>query len=831
MKARRLGQGRLGTWFIFLGALARLLPAAFCGVRPVIAPKRLSNALQPRSVERRAACFDWPDSSSLVLAEAAPRILIEVIEFLASAVVTTPLSQALGLNPILGYMFAGLALGPSGLSVFANDEAIEKLAFIGILFLLFEAGLELSSERLRKLTKYAFGLGSLQVLVTGGLVAIVAFSGGVAALDSLSSRIDLTAAMSRTDQVVVIAVSLALSAKAFVLQVLGDKKLAPSTLGQAALGVLLLQDIALVPVLVILPIIEDSSGTGLDAVALATYAAKAVGGIAAIALVGGPLLEKVFDITAASKKREVFFGLCLLCVLGVSQLTNALGLSTTLGALAAGVLLAESNYRTQVEADISPFRGLLVGLFFFTLGARADLGLLLQEWQLSLILLFGIIAAKATVVTALAPLFELSLSQSVQLGFLLATGSGEACLIYGLARQYQVIDDATLKLLTTLVVVSSALTPLFAELGEKVASAFETREDDDGDRTTLLDDELTPEMSKRKITLICGMGPLGQQVASLLSNVESTRWIGMDLDPARVKELRERQQPVYYGDGSNFEVLTKAGLLSPPEVIVVTFVEADQARATIERLRGSYPETPILCQTSDADSYAELLEASKEGGAREGDATVVSGVTETALRIASAAFSRVASVPADVQNEWSQYLRRETEQRLAVPSASEVETFFVGPSPGRATSVWDAKRGLSKTSQAMRYLEIVGMLQDRVLSGSALARLASEIQSSGAGAELARRSFRAGDFVFREGDEGNEMFIVEDGSCAAYVDEEPGKIVAEYTAGENFGEYAMILKQPRPVSIAATTDARVVVIDRAAFNRLTQRSDELCMTE
>lgn len=462
----------------------------------------------------------------------------------------------------------------------------------------------------------------------------------------------------------------------------------------------------------------------------------------------------------------------------------------------------------------------------------------MQEWQLSLALLVGLTAAKASVVTALAPLFDLNLSQSVRLGFLLASGSGEACVIYGLAGQYQVIDDATLKLLTTIVVVSSALTPLFDAIGENLSNSLETKADDAGNETTLLDDVPAPEPEQSRLVLICGMGPLGQQVASLIANLEvagkGVQWIGLDLDPQRVKQLRDRQQPVYYGDASRLQVLTTAGLVSAPEVIVVTYVDPDQVEVTIERLRSCFPSVPILSHTSNAGSYAKLLQAvnTAEGVSNQAPTPVVSGVTETALRLGSKAISAVASVPVDVRNEWSQYLRRETELRLANPSpdasVSEVDTFFVGAAPEACLSVWDVVEPTNsvgeQTARSLRYLEAVALLQDQVLSGSALASLAADIRGAAQGpasvaADLPRRSFQAGQAIFREGEEGNEMFIVEQGSCMACIADE---VVAEYAAGDNFGEYAIVLKQPRPVTIIAKTDVSVVVIDLVAFDRLTQ---------
>lgn len=832
----RLPRSPLG----FIAALpGRLLP------RPVKQRRQGADALRPHArrtrpltagVERKVLPdAGWADASSLaVTAESTPAILVEVIEFLASAVLTAPLAQAAGVSPVLGYILSGVALGPKCLGVFANDESISRLAFIGILFLLFEAGLELSSDRLRKLTRYAFGLGTLQVLITAALLGGALSFGGAAFLDSLAPSLKFAAGVSRFDQVAVVAASFALSAKAFVLQILQDKKLASTKLGQAALGVLLLQDIALVPVLVVLPLIEDSSGQGMDAASLASYAATAIGGLAAIGFFGGALLNKVFDLVASSGKREVFVGLAVLCVLGVSQITASLGLSPTLGALVAGVLLAESNYRQQVEADIAPFKGLLLGLFFFTLGAKVDPGLLVQEWQFFAVMLAGLVAFKAAVISALSPFFGLQRKQSVQLGFLLATGSGEACVVFGLADKYKVFDEQVLRVLTTLVVVSAALTYLFAEAGEQVAARLD---DDDkvempGDRTTVLDDDRGSEVLSPNIVLICGMGPLGQQVASVMSNLieEGVQWIGVDLDPQRVKELREKDLPVYYGDGSRMQVL------STPRAIIVAYSDAAEVANAMKNLRTSFPGVPILSHASDAAQYSKLLDITAEGRGGSASVPLVSGVTETALCLGSKAIATVARIPSDVEGQLMQYVRQETERRLAESRAgaasTEVDTFFVGPSPDLSLDVWDFEELRPETSEriatSMRFLEAISMLQDKVIENSALARLASEFQSASRGSaasvvapDLPRRSFAPGEFVYRQGEDGNEMFVVEAGSLAGSLVEEPGTVVAEYAAGDYFGEYAVILRQPRAISVAATTQSQVVVIDRATFAKLT----------
>eukprot|EP00889_Picochlorum_renovo_P000417 jgi/Picre1/27447/NNA_000414.t1 len=294
------------------------------------------------------------------------------------------------------------------------------------------------------------------------------------------------AQLKTVDEAVVIAVALSLSSSAFVLQLLKEKNELGSNSGQATLGILLFQDIATIPFLVLLPLIEGQGGADISDIAsngqlisqLAPTILKTFGGIGLVLLWWRTFLRRVFEVAAASKSDEVFISLSLLSVTGASLLTQKLGFSDTLGAFVSGVLLSETNFKAQVEADIQPFRGLLLGLFFVTTGASLDLALLIREWPTVLSLFAGLIALKATLITAAGPSVGLSRSDSVKTGFILSQGGEFAFVLLALASQLKVLPEELNKLLIIVVVLSMAVTPLLSEAGSFVAKFVESQADD-----------------------------------------------------------------------------------------------------------------------------------------------------------------------------------------------------------------------------------------------------------------------------------------------------------------------------------------------------------------
>ena len=302
--------------------------------------------------------------------------------FLAASVVIGPLSSAVKQSPVLGYLIAGFVLNQVG--VFVDNVEVDKLSEVGVQFLLFEMGLELSSERLRALSKYTFGLGTLQLVLCGAAFTAFLLPVGNAVGTRLLEDIPTVAETSQQlinirgiDEAVVIGMSLALSSSAFVLQILSEKKLLSTRLGSATLGILLLQDIAVVPLLVALPLIEQKSTAPVSE--LLSAGAVHLLGLGSAILAGKFFLARIFKVVKESQYSETFVALSLLTVTGMAAVTKALGVSDTLGAFVAGGLLAETSYREQIEENIKPVRGLLLGLFFMTTGTLVDTDLLVAK--------------------------------------------------------------------------------------------------------------------------------------------------------------------------------------------------------------------------------------------------------------------------------------------------------------------------------------------------------------------------------------------------------------------------------------------------------------------
>lgn len=542
--------------------------------------------------------------------------------FLGATVLVVPVFRSANQSPVLGYLFAGLVMGQLGL--FRNVEEIEKLSELGVLFLLFEMGLELSLDKLRSLAKYAFGMGSLQMLLTTAAFMAVSLPPGHGLMSQLLENVmhapPSLAELKTVDEAVVIAVALSLSSSAFVLQLLKENNELDTRFGQATLGILLFQDIATVPFLVLLPLIEGQSSLdgGLGGAQLlsqlAPTALKTFGALGLVLLGGRTFLRRLFEVVASAKSDEVFIALCLLSVTGASLLTQRLGFSDTLGAFVSGVLLSETNFKAQVEADIQPFRGLLLGLFFVTTGATLDLALLIREWPTVLGLLAGLLALKATLITAIGPTVGLSRSDSIRTGFIMSQGGEFAFVLLALASQLKVLPEELNKLLIIVVVLSMAATPALSEAGRYFARMFS--QPSDGFATG------TEGFNLENPVLVCGFGEVGQAVVNMFELLE-TPYVAFDMTVNRVKAAQEMGYNVIYGDGSRLKVLHAAGI-ETPKCIAVCYAARQRAVSAVASLRQAFPDIPIIARSIDMKHASELESA---------------GATQTVLSEAEAGLS------------------------------------------------------------------------------------------------------------------------------------------------------------------------------------------------
>ncbi|XP_058081393.1 K(+) efflux antiporter 3, chloroplastic-like isoform X2 [Magnolia sinica] len=530
----------------------------------------------------------------------------DTLTFLAVTVVVVPAFRIFKASPILGFFFGGVVLNQFGL--IRNITDVKILSEWGILFLLFEMGLELSLARLKALAKFAFGMGLTQVVLS--TLAFTAFelppngAVGTKILEFLfHSRPDLVNIRS-IDEAVVIGAALSLSSSAFVLQLLAEKGELPTRLGSATLGILLLQDIAVVPLLVILPVLE-SQNLVEESIwpMLATESLKALGGLGLLSLGGKYLLRRIFEVVAESRSSEAFVALCLLTVAGTSLMTQYLGFSDTLGAFLAGALLAETNFRTQIEADIRPFRGLLLGLFFVTTGTSIDMQLLLREWPNVLSLLAGLIVIKTLIITAIGPRVGLTFQESVRIGLLLSQGGEFGFVVFSLANRLGVLPLELNKLLIIVVVLSMALTPFLNEVGRKAAEIIDEKfEGKDVDpKTSLQKVADTVNFDATDPVVILGFGQMGQVLANFLSTPLASGLDGdfagwpyaaFDLDPGVVKAARKLGFPILYGDGSRPAVLQSAGI-SSPKAVMVMYAGKERTTEAVQRIRLAFPATSL----------------------------------------------------------------------------------------------------------------------------------------------------------------------------------------------------------------------------------------------
>lgn len=505
-----------------------------------------------------------------------------LILLLATALVT-PLSLRLGISPILGFLSSGMLLGPNGFGLINGIHSTEVLAELGIVFFLFEMGIELSMERLMQMRKDVFGLGFSQYVLTALAIA------------SVGSLFGLPA-----NALVVLGGGLALSSSAFVLQLLKDKQELATRYGKASFGVLLFQDLAVVPLLVVVPILAGS-GTSL-AKAMGSAVIKASMALGTIALAGHYLLNPLFKIVAEAKSQEAFLGVILLTVLSMSFMTEGLGLSNTLGAFLAGVLLSETKYRYQIEADIAPFRGILLGFFFVTVGFEIDLRLIASNLPTVSSVVMGIIAIKAIVLTALCLAFGLSLSTAQHTGLILSQGGEFAFLAFGLARSVGILDKPTTKLLLTCVSVTMALTPLLDQLGSKIAKRLE----EESDFTHYLGQDRDAAEIKEStgFVVVAGYGAVGKVVCDMLDR-KLIRYECLDLDPNKAIQARNKGLPVFFGDIGRPEVAEAFGVEKAKAVILCISDKAQCTRAAIT-LRRTYPKLKIFARATDADHATRL---------------------------------------------------------------------------------------------------------------------------------------------------------------------------------------------------------------------------------
>ncbi len=529
----------------------------------------------------------------------SPSSYKDVVLFLATAGIVVPLFKRLKLSPVLGFLLAGVALGPYGLAglagaapwvasfTIAKPQDIAQLAELGVVFLLFMIGLELSWERLRLMRRLVFGLGALQVVVCLAAIA------GAAGLFGLP----LPAA-------VAIGAALALSSTAIVMPVLVEHRRVHSASGRATFAALLFQDLAVAPILITLAVLGGGKDGFHPRMLLAI--APAVLGLAALFVFGRLLLRPMLKSVARAKSEELFMAACLLVVIGAGLVSALSGFSMALGAFIAGVLLAETEYRHEVEVTIEPFKGLLIGLFFVSVGIGLDLSLVAQRPWIVLGVALGLIALKAVIVLPLAKLFGLKWRQAAETALALAAGGEFAFVILNDAMGEGLVDRLTGQTVLVSATLSMMAIPLLVAVGARLSSLAKPS-------PAVL--ELPSTLIQEPRVLVIGFGRVGRLVGEMLSR-HDIAWVGIDRDHRSVEAGRREGKDVYFGDAARPEFLRRCGLGIAPAV-VVTMDSPEGVEAVVATARAERPELIIVARARDARHAQRLYELGATDAAPE----------------------------------------------------------------------------------------------------------------------------------------------------------------------------------------------------------------------
>jgi len=524
--------------------------------------------------------------------EHAPTWLINSLIYLSAAVIAVPLSKFLGLGSIIGYLAAGIAIGPWGLGLVTNVEDILHFAEFGVVLMLFLVGLELEPKRLWSLRRPIFGWGSAQVLLCALLMTIAAMIFG------LDWRVALVASL-----------GLALSSTAIALQVMGERNLMSTGSGQASFSILLFQDVAAIPILALLPLLGAVSLTNPDAAHTSHWfeALKIVAVIAGIVLGGRLLLRPVLRWIARSDTPEIFTAAALLLVVGIAALMHFVGLSMALGAFLAGVLLAESEYRRELETDIEPFKGLLLGLFFMAVGMSIDFAVLMQSPALMAAVVLGFLLLKALVIYALARLMKLPFQERPVFTLLLAQGGEFAFVVFQAAAGANVLEPQTASLLIGAVAVSMLVSPLLLVAIDKILMP---RFADCG----------KPEMAEisepqKAEIIVAGFGRYGQIVARVML-AQGMPCTVLDHDADMIEAARSFGYRVFYGDASRLDLLRTAGAATA-RVLVVAVDGKEQSLRIVALAEQHFPQLQIVARARDVTHWHELRDAGVEHVQRE----------------------------------------------------------------------------------------------------------------------------------------------------------------------------------------------------------------------
>jgi glutathione-regulated potassium-efflux system ancillary protein KefC len=505
-------------------------------------------------------------------------MLTDALIFLAAAVICVPLAHRAKLGAVLGYLIAGAVIGPWGLGLITDVESILHFSEFGVVLMLFVIGLELEPKRLMEMRKSVFGGGSLQMALTGAAL------GGVCLALGLSWKVALIAGL-----------ALALSSTAIAVATMNERNLMPTPTGQSSFAVLLFQDIAAIPLLAIIPLLGVAVATdNLQSGWLA--AAKAFGAIVGVVVIGLYLTRPLLRLIAATHLREVFTAFALLLVIGIAQIMTLAGLSMGLGAFLAGVLLASSEYRHALETDIEPFKGLLLGLFFISVGMAIDFGLLTNQPLTVVGLLVGFLTIKLATLWLTAKLIGVTSKQRWLFAILLSQGGEFGFVVFGAATLVGVMSKELSALLIMTVALSMATTPLLLLLHDWWSAKFECNADSANPPDEIDEKEVS--------VIIAGFGRFGQIVGRLLL-ANGVKVVVLDHDPDQIELLRKFGNKVFYGDAARLDLLHAAG--AEKATLLVNAIDdiSDNLQLT-DLVREHFPQLKMIARARNLNHFIEL---------------------------------------------------------------------------------------------------------------------------------------------------------------------------------------------------------------------------------
>lgn len=541
--------------------------------------------------------------------------LREILLFLTAAGLMVPLLQR-RISPVLGYLLLGGLIGPFGLGLLADDfpfvgylviteiDGVRALAELGVVFLLFTIGLELSFARLWAMRRLVFGLGSAQILVTGTIIGLIAVAWG-----------------NPPDAAILLGACLALSSTAIVTQLLVEGRRLGSPTGRAAFSVLLMQDLAVVPILFAVGVVGTAAAGSLAA-GLALALAQAAVTVAILYAAGRLLLRPLLRLVARTGSREAFMAVILLLAVGTAAVTGAAGLSMALGAFLAGLLIAETEYRHQVEIDIEPFKGLMLGLFFMSVGMGIDWRVVLQEPFWIAAAVAGLLALKAAVTTALCLLWRLPRHQALEAGLLLSQAGEFAFVVVGLALTLDLLPAPTGQFMLIVAGLTMLLTPAIAGAARRLAARLERRSADAADSH-----EAESELEGHVV--LAGFGRVGRTIAAVL-DAERIPYLAIDSEPELVTQAQAQGRPVRFGDASRVEVLRRARV-DHAVALVITIGGREETERLAVHMRQAAPHIPLFARARDMDHAERLIEA----GATAAIPETVEGSLQLAGRVLS----------------------------------------------------------------------------------------------------------------------------------------------------------------------------------------------------